>query len=215
MLHSTAARLVWALVAVVALAACTPTGNPRVAATVGDTQITSAELSAEVDAAMDGMPDDPAQRLAIQTQVLQQRIAELAMPDEPPTIAAFFEWAGVDEPTDDQIERAREQLILQVGGEEAFEEAVATEGLTDEELDTIIVESAQIEMLLAELGEEGLVAAQEEFLIGLGPEVQVNPRYGSYDPATGQLNVDRPLSAPQAPDQPDLDGLEFQPDPQS
>ena len=130
-------RLLLAALTAASLAACgTVTGaDPTVAAKVGDTTIPVTEVeeryaqakrSPQVGQQLENDSDG-----SFKAQVQAQIVSSLVL-DE--IVSQWAEELGV-EVTDADVDAEREAIIEQVGGQEAFDEAVEQAGLTPEEVD--------------------------------------------------------------------------------
>jgi parvulin-like peptidyl-prolyl isomerase len=135
---SAVVRSALAALAVVVLAACssvTGGGDPNVAATVNGTEVPISEVekrfeqakaSPQVAQQLEADPDG-AYEEQLQAQILSQLVVS----------ELLEQWAddlGV-EATDEDVESERNDLIEQLGGQEAFDQAVSESGLTDEDVE--------------------------------------------------------------------------------
>ena len=153
-------RALLALAAAVLLSACAAAaaGNPNLAASVGDAEIPITEVqerfeqakaneqfAQQLEADADGAfrRDVQAQILTalIQVEILEQWAAELGVEATPEEVAA-----------------ERDEVIEQLGGEEAFAEAVASNGLTDEQVDEQLAQRVLQDELATELAADDPVS---------------------------------------------------------
>lgn len=130
-------RLSLAAVASLLLAACgavTGAGDPNVAATVNGTDVPVSAVESRFEQAQaqpqvaEQLENDPggAYQADLQAQILSQLVVT----------ELLLQWAddiGV-EATEADIEAERSELIEQLGGQEAFDEAVSQSGLSEEEI---------------------------------------------------------------------------------
>lgn len=157
------------------LSACgvTGAGDVGTAATVGGEDITveeveqgvvDAEANPQVSEALQG-DESGEMRSGMEVQLLTARIRSEILRQ------------GADElgvtVTDEDVAAEREALIEQTGGQEAFEEAVAQSGLTEDEIDRRLrdqlLERRVREELAPEVSEEEIATRFEEQYAGGGP----------------------------------------------
>jgi parvulin-like peptidyl-prolyl isomerase len=131
-------RAAVAAFAVVALAACsgvTGGGNPNVAATVNGTEVMVSEVESRYEQAK--ASPQVAQQLeadsegTYEAQLQAQILSQLVVSE------LLEQWAddlGV-EATDADVEQERADLVEQLGGQEAFDQAVSESGLSDEDVE--------------------------------------------------------------------------------
>ncbi|HVM20896.1 MAG TPA: peptidylprolyl isomerase [Egibacteraceae bacterium] len=131
-------RVILAALAVLALAACgelAGTGDPNVAATVNGTEIpvsaveqrfeqarNQPQLAQQLEADADGTF-----RTEVQAQILSQLVVT----------ELLEQWADdLDiDATEEEVQQEREELVEQLGGEEAFQQAVEESGLSEEDVE--------------------------------------------------------------------------------
>ena len=129
-------RVAVAVVSVIALSACaavTGTGNPNVAATVNGEEIPISEVESQFEQAKkqpqiaQQLEQDPNAQSSLQAEILSRLVASRLLQD----------WAddlGITA-TDEEVAEEREALVEQLGGQEAFDQAVEQSGLTEPEVD--------------------------------------------------------------------------------
>ena len=151
-----------------ACAAVTGTGDPNVAATVNGAEITVAEVEERFEQAKE-QPQvaqqleadaDGAYQESIQAQILSQLVVSKLLD----------QWAddlGVDA-SEQEITDERESLIEEIGGQEAFDQAVEQSGLSDEDV-TLQIRQRVLQNKIsdevagdADVSEEDIAAFYEE-----------------------------------------------------
>ena len=151
-----------------ACAAVTGTGDPNVAATVNGTEISVSEVEERFEQAkeqpqvaqqLEGDTDGAYQE-SIQAQILSQLVVS----------ELLDQWAddlGVDA-SEEEIAEERENLIEEIGGQEAFDQAVEQSGLSEEDV-TLQIRQRVLQNKIsdevggdAEVSEEDIKAFYEE-----------------------------------------------------
>lgn len=177
-----AQRLVVVLVALLTAAcAATATGDPSTAATVGDRAIPASA----VDETLASIRDTEAFRQQEQGDasgefVLDARRQLATQVVRSELLAQLAEREGIVV-TDEDVAQARSDLVEQLGGEEAFLVAVAEQGLTEEFV------LGQLRDQQYQLALQGLIGQDADLGQFIQAEVadipiEVNPRYGVWDP---------------------------------
>lgn len=177
----------------------TATGDPSNAATVGDVTIPAAEI----DETLAMIRDSEAFRqqsqgdtsgdfvLDAQTQIVTQFVRSeiLALVAEELDLVI----------TDEEVDAARDDLIEQVGGQDAYEAAIAQQGLTEQFVLRQLRDQQTQALLQAEIGDTANLA---EFIQEQVADitVEVNPRYGQWDPANLSVAPFDPLPLSQVAD---------------
>ena len=148
-------------VALTACGAITGTGDPNVAATVNGTEIPVAEVEERFEQAKE--QPQVAQQLeqdtegdykeSIQAQILSQLVVS----------ELLEQWANdLDiEATEEEIAAERESLIEEIGGQEAFDQAVEQSGLSDEDVTAQIRQRVLQNEISAEVGKDAEVSEED------------------------------------------------------
>jgi parvulin-like peptidyl-prolyl isomerase len=177
-----AQRLAVVLVALMA-AGCslTGTGDPSTAATVGDRAIPASDVD-EMLASIQNSSAFQQQAqgdtsgqfvLDAQTQLVTQFVRS-------EILAVLADEQGLDV-SDEEVAAARADLAEQAGGEEALQSAIAEQGFTEDFL-VQQLRDQQIQALLQdEIGVSTNLAEYIQAEIADVP-IEVNPRYGQWDP---------------------------------
>jgi parvulin-like peptidyl-prolyl isomerase len=151
---SLAARLALPIALVVALAACSGSGDPSTAATVDGEEIPISEIeeqfatlseAPEVASQLEGDESGDAER-GIQAQLLTELIR-----------SQLLQAAADDldiEVTDAQVAEQREILVESAGGEEALQQTLETSDISEDELDELLRNQVIQEAIGEQLGEE-------------------------------------------------------------
>lgn len=191
----TVARRLAVVIAALTAAACglTTAGDPTTAAVVGDRRIAAAAM----DDNLESIRNSEAFRQQAQGDTsgafvldAQTQLATAFVRSEILALVAEREGVAV---SDEEIAQARDDLVTQLGGEEAFQARLAEQGLSEG-------------FLLQQLRDQQTQAALQEE-IGQGAElaeyirtqledidIEVNPRYGQWDPATLSVTQFDPLA---------------------
>lgn len=197
---TTLVRRLAVVVAALATAACalTNTGDPSVAATVGDRSIPAARIDENLAAIRDSeqfqqqAQGDLSGSFALDAQT---QLVTGAVRSE--ILRVVAEQEGI-EVTDATVTDARDQLVEQLGGEEEFQSRLAAQGVSE---DYVLeqLRDQEIQTALQErLGADADLAAFVQGEIADVP-IEVNPRYGEWDPETLAVTPLQPLAqaAPQ------------------
>ena len=161
---STLLRSALVVLSALALAACaavTGTGDPNVAATVNGTEITVDEVVTRFEGAKEQpqvaqqleADTDGAFESSIQAQILSQLVVS----------ELLEQWAddlGLDA-TDEEVAEERESLITEIGGQEAFDQAVEQSGLSEEDVNLQIRQRVLQNKISEEVGGEKEVTDAE------------------------------------------------------
>lgn len=186
-----------AAVAVLALSGCgsSPAGA---AATLGDTRISDATLTAQVQEVLEakGQPADSAD-----ASLVQQTLGRMITIELLDTLAAR---EGV-EVTQGQIDEEYANYSAQVGGDDALQELFLQENVAPSQLESIIRLQIQAQLLgiaLAPEGsaeEQGTAVFEAAALLSEELDTTIAPRFGTWDPATLSLGpTPEDLAAPPA-----------------
>ena len=166
--------------------------NVDTALTVGDTKITTAELQANVDILL-------AERTKVDTSQMQLENGETLLRNQlnfQLLLAGFAEIAKElsIQVTSSEIAGRRAQIVEQVGGAEALPTALVSASITPGDLDGYLRAVVTTEKLGQALVQTGVAEADvqtrvQELLIAKlnALNIKVNPRYGKWDAATGQI----------------------------
>lgn len=191
-------RLAVAMLALLT-AACslTGTGDPANAATVGDREIPATEIDDNL-AAIRGSS-------AFEQQAQGDTSGQFVLDAQNQIVTTFIRSEILDivaqrqdiVVSDEEVDAALEDLVGQVGGQEAFEERIAEQGFS-EEFVRAQVRDQQIQQLLQdEVGADGNLLTFIQDQISDVP-IDVNPRYGQWDESTLTVAPFDPLPAPAA-----------------
>lgn len=173
--------------------------NVDAALSLGDTKITTAELQANVDSIL-------AERAKVDTTQMQLDSGETLLRNQlnfQLLLAGFAEIAKeLDiQITSSEIAGRRAEIIEQVGGEEALPNALVSASIAPEDLDgylRAILTTQKLGEALTQtgVGEEDVQARIQELFVAKVNElkVDVNPRYGKWDSATGTIIAAVPAS---------------------
>jgi hypothetical protein len=177
-----AQRLAVVLVALMA-AACslTGTGDPSTAATVGDRAVPTTDIDEMLasirnsSAFQQQAQGDTSGQFVLdaQTQLVTQFVRS-------EILAVLAEQEGLSV-SDEEVAAAREDLAGQVGGEEALQAAIAEQGLSEEFLVQQLRDQQTQALLQDEIGASANLAEYIQAEIADVP-IEVNPRYGQWDP---------------------------------
>lgn len=193
-------RVATLVVLVLATAACalTNTGDPSVAATVGDRSVPAEQIDESLATIRDSEQfQQQAQgdlsgsfALDAQTQLVTGAVRSQIL-------RVVAEQEGI-EVSDADVEQARDDLVEQLGGEDEFRSRLADQGVSE---DFVVsqLRDQQIQMALQEeLGADEDLGAFVQGEIADVP-IEVNPRYGEWDPDTLAVTPLQPLAqaAPQ------------------
>ena len=171
------------------LAGCS---NVDTALTVGDTKITTAELQANVDLIL-------AERTKVDTSQMQLESGATLLRNQlnfQLLLAGFAEIAKElsIQVTRSEIAASRAQVVEQVGGAEALPTALVSASIAPGDLDGYLRAVVTTEKLGQAFVQTGVAEAEvqtevQKLLVKKlnALEVKVNPRYGKWDAATGQI----------------------------
>jgi hypothetical protein len=180
-----ARRLTIVLIALMT-AACslTNTGNPNVAATIGDETIPVSVVEGRLDAEGDSTIESPDGQAAFDSRA--QVLTELVLSEFLARMAQRNDIQVSDADVDDSIAQITEQL----GGEEALPAWLAQQGMSEETFRRRVREQTVFQALQQKVGDEGgnFDTFFREELARM--PVEVNPRYGEWDENALQV---RPL----------------------
>ena len=161
---STLLRSALVALCALALAACgavTGTGDPNVAATVNGSEITVDEVEKRFESAKESpqvaqqleADTDGAYEQSIQAQILSQLVVS----------ELLEQWAddlGLTA-SDEEIAEERESLITEIGGQEAFDQAVEQSGLSEEDVTLQIRQRVLQNKISEEVGGDKEVSDEE------------------------------------------------------
>lgn len=166
--------------------------NVDAALSLGDTKITTAELQANVDSIL-------AERAKVDTTQMQLDTGETLLRNQlnfQLLLAGFAEIAKeLDiQITSSEIAGRRAEIVEQVGGQEALPNALVSASIAPEDLDgylRAILTTQKLGEALTQtgVGEADVQARIQELFVAKVNElkVDVNPRYGKWDSATGTI----------------------------
>jgi hypothetical protein len=166
--------------------------NVDAALSLGDTKITTAELQANVDSIL-------AERAKVDTTQMQLDSGETLLRNQlnfQLLLAGFAEIAKeLDiQITSSEIAGRRAEIVEQVGGQEALPNALVSASIAPEDLDgylRAILTTQKLGEALTQtgVGEADVQARIQELFVAKVNElkVDVNPRYGKWDSATGTI----------------------------
>lgn len=190
------ARLVPAIAALaVALVACGDVGDPGVAATVNGEAIPRSLLedrwetvASNSQVAQQLQRDTTGQlRGRVQAQILTELIASTLVRQGAAELGVELD--------DADVAAQRERLAQQVGGEDALQQAIARQGLSEDDVRRLLRDRAYRRAITAELVGGGEAAGQrgsQAFTRWLTQrrdraEIDVNPEFGRWDPDAGAV----------------------------
>ena len=185
-----------AVVTVVSLTtACslTGTGDPGTAATVGDRSIPAAEID-ETLASIRGSS-------AFQQQAQGDTSGQFVLDAQNQVVTSFIRSEILDvvadrqdiAVSDDEVARARDELVDQLGGAEAFEDRIAEQGLSEEFVLQQLRDQQTQALLQDSIGaSEDLAAFIRDEIADV--DIEVNPRYGQWDEASLSVAPYDPLA---------------------
>lgn len=166
--------------------------NVDSALSFGETEITTAELQGKVDTLI-------AERAKVDVSQMQLESGDALLRNQLQfqlLIQGFLVLAEElnIEVSNSEIETRRAAIVEQVGGEEQIPAALVSAAIAPEDLEPYlrgIVISEKIVQALLQTGvpeDEVQTRVQELFVAKLNSlKIQVNPRYGKWDSATGQI----------------------------
>jgi hypothetical protein len=166
--------------------------NVDAALSFGDTKITTAELQANVDLIL-------AERTKVDTSQMQLESGETLLRNQlnfQLLLAGFAEIAKElsIQVTSSEIAGRRAQIVEQVGGAEALPAALVSASIAPADLDGYLRAVVTTEKLGQAFTQNGVAEAEvqtrvQELLIAKlnALNIKVNPRYGKWDAATGQI----------------------------
>ena len=166
--------------------------NVDTALSYGDTKVTNAELQANVDLIL-------AERTKVDISQMQLESGETLLRNQlnfQLLLAGFAEIAKEFsiEVTSSEIASRRAQIVEQVGGAEALPAALVSASIAPGDLDGYLRAVVTTEKLGQAFVQTGVAEAEvqtevQKLLVKKlnALEVKVNPRYGKWDAATGQI----------------------------
>lgn len=166
--------------------------NVDAALTMGDTKITTAELQATADLIL-------AERTKVDTSQMQLDTGEVLLRNQlnfQLLLAGFSEIAKELDirVTSSEIAGRRAEIVEQVGGAEALPAALVSASIAPGDFDGYIRAMLTTQKLTQALIQTGVPEAdtqtrvQQLFVAKVNElKVEVNPRYGAWDAATGQI----------------------------
>ena len=166
--------------------------NVDAALSLGDTKITTAELQANVDLIL-------AERTKVDTSQMQLESGETLLRNQlnfQLLLAGFAEIAKElsIQVTSSEIAGRRAQIVEQVGGAEALPAALVSASIAPADLDGYLRAVVTTEKLGQAFIQTGVAEADvqprvQELLVAKlnALKIKVNPRYGKWDAATGQI----------------------------
>ncbi len=166
--------------------------NVDSALTFGDTKITTTDLLANVDTIL-------AERAKVDTSQMQLETGETLIRNQLQfqLLIAGFNTLAEEleiEITNSEIASQRADILEQVGGEELLPQALVSASIAPLGLEPYlraILINEKIAQALIQTGvaeSEVQARVQELFIAKLNSlNIEVNPRYGKWDPATGQI----------------------------
>lgn len=166
-------------------AACslTGTGDPGTAATVGQRSIPAAEIDESLAAIRDSAAfQQQAQGDASGQFFLeaQNQVVTTVVRSEILDLLAERQDVSV---SDEEVAQARDELVGQLGGPEAFQQRIAEQGLSED----FVLQRLRDQQTQALLQDS--IGASEDLATFIQDEIadvpiEVNPRYGQWDPAS-------------------------------
>ena len=163
-------------------AACslTGTGDPGTAATVGDRAIPAAEIDDNLASIRNST--------AFQQQAQGDASGQFVLDAQTQIVTTFIRSEILDiiaerqdiTVSDDEVARARDELVDQLGGPEAFEDRIAEQGLSED----FVLQQLRDQQTQALLQDS--IGASEDLATFIRDEItdlpiEVNPRYGQWN----------------------------------
>lgn len=188
-------RRVAVVVVALATTACTltNTGDPSVAATVGDRSVPAAQIDERLATIRDSeqfqqqAQGDLSGSFALDAQT---QLVTGAVRSE--ILRVVAEQEGI-EVTDAEVDEARDDLVEQLGGEEEFRDRLAQQGVSEDFVLEQLRDQQLQTALQEEVGADGDLGAFVQGEIADVP-IEVNPRYGEWDPDTLSVTPLQPLA---------------------
>lgn len=184
-----------------------------IAATVNGTEIPTEEVDSRLEAAV----DDPEFADALDGEEGELLAAQFRAQTLSVLVQTRIVLDGAErmdaEPTDEDVEQTRTDLYEEFGGQEEFEDALASSGMSDDAFEEQLRSVAALDIVGRLLVERGEVPEPPEEAEEVDPEelalqnwlgeqfveaeVEVDPVYGMWSPETGQV-VPQEMMAPPA-----------------
>lgn len=185
------------MVVVLTASACalTTAGDPTTAAVVGDRSITTADIDENLASIRNSESfQQQAQGDTSGAFVLDAQTQLTTAFVRSEILALVAEREGVVV-SDDDVAQARDALVEQLGGPEAFRTRLAEQGLSEPFLLQQLRDQQTQEALQAQIGEGAELA---EFIRTqlTDVDIEVNPRYGQWDPESLSVTTFDPLAPP-------------------
>lgn len=192
---TTVARRLAILLVALATAACalTNTGDPNVAAMVGDERISTSAIDQNFDAQRESQ--------AFQQQAEQDTTGRIAFDAQAQIVTAMVRSEILRriadrndvQVSDAAVDAAVDELVEQVGGREEFERRLTEEGVS-QEMFLQQMRDQQVVIALQERagGEEDFAAFIRDGVAGM--PIEINPRYGEWDATGLQVRPIDPLA---------------------
>lgn len=192
---TTLARRLMIVIAALATTACalTGTGDPSTAAVVGERRIATTEIDRNLESIRDSA--------AFRQQSAGDASGTFVLDAQTQLATAFVRSAILDviaervgvEVSDAEVTEARDALVRQLGGEEAYRSRLAEEGLSE----SFLLQQLRDQQTQAALQEQiGPDAQLAEFIRTQVEDVpiEINPRYGQWDPVSLSIVAYDPLA---------------------
>jgi hypothetical protein len=166
--------------------------NVDTALSLGDTKVTTAELQTHVDSIL-------AERGKVDTSQMQLETGDTLVRNQLQFQLLILGFGEIAKDLDIQITNSevaarRGEIAEQVGGEEALPQALVSAAIAPEDLDGYLRAILTTEKLGQALAQSGVAEGdiqnriQELFIAKVNElKLKVNPRYGKWDAATGQI----------------------------
>jgi len=153
--------ILW-IVVLLTLGGCAAGADPNLAASVNGVDITIADLEERLDVirqnpqAAEQLANDPDGELLRQAEndVLNDLISQALLEQ------GAAEELGI-EITDADVEAQRETVVEEIGGQEAFDQVIEQQGLTEEQVDTELRRLALNEAIAAQFAEGAEISDEE------------------------------------------------------
>ncbi len=183
------------LLVVLATAACslTNTGDPNTAARVGNERIPTATIDEQFESISSS---DQFQQQAQQDasgQLATQAQSQLVTSSVRSAILNVVAERNDVQVRDEDVDAAVEEIVAQVGGQEAFEQRLAQQGVPED----LFLQQVRDQELQTALQEQA--GAEEDFAGFIRDEIadveiEVNPRYGAWNETALEVQPSDPLA---------------------
>jgi outer membrane murein-binding lipoprotein Lpp len=166
--------------------------NVDTALTLGDVKITTTELTAKIDTIL-------TERAKVDTSQMQLETGETLLRSQLQTILFMEGFSALAEElkievSNSEVAARRGQILEQIGGEDLLPQALVSASVAPEDLDPylrslIITEKVGQALIQAGVAENEVQLRLEALFVAKinSLKIEINPRYGKWDPETGQI----------------------------